>query len=127
MTCCGNCGAQAGPTQRFCLKCGQPLAEPKTTAPEGWSAPQGAVYPPEAKYPRSARTQTQPRRRPMWPWLTLGGVLVVAAIGLVMGLVVFAGAGGPASTPQETVRRALAAAEDEDTDSLFPPVAHAQA
>ncbi len=55
----------------------------------------------------------------MWLWLTLGGLVLAAALGLILGLVVFEGGNGPAPTPEETVRRALDAAQRGDVESLF--------
>jgi hypothetical protein len=119
MAYCVKCGAAAGATQKFCLKCGQPLDQARTTIHPGSSAPQKAAYPPEGGYPQGTWTPTRPPSSRKWLWLTLGGLVVAAAIGLVLGLVVFGGGAGPAAAPEETVRRALAAAEKEDMDSLF--------
>jgi hypothetical protein len=124
---CGDCGAQVNPTQKFCYNCGQPLG-PEETAAQGAPAPRGVAAqgapapqggPAQQWAPPGARAQARPRRRLLWLWLTLAAVPVAAAIGLVLGLVVFAGDNGPASTPEETVQRALVAAEKEDTDALF--------
>jgi hypothetical protein len=92
MAYCANCGYPLSRGRHFCGNCGRPVDK------------------------GSAAASTQAIK---WLWISLGGLVVAAAIACVLVFAVFKGGDEAAATPEGTVRRLLSVMENKDADALF--------
>ncbi len=125
---CPNCGAENADGSKFCKKCGQALPEnaagAETMVGQPIAAPPATPVPPGAPMvagsPGPVMAPPSPKKKSRTLPLILGlvGLLVVAAIALVLIFVVFKG-DSKASTPEKTVQQFLTAVENNDSKGVI--------
>jgi hypothetical protein len=101
----------AGPPPVAAYPPPQPYTPPAAYTQQG-AYPQGA-------YPQGAWPPSQRRSSLKWLWISLGAVVVVAAIALVLVFVVFKGGESAGATPEQTVERLFTAMENKDLDTFL--------